>query len=326
MAIISIPNSIGGLSVPGALLNGPLSSLFGNKYDVQNLKYPRDLESATRGHLVKFNINEVEPIGYQEGTEYSLNTALNGIGNAAANAVKSGVDSLSSFLPNSVSDFLGKNLPGDGKTKFNLSLEPSKKRLAATVSLYMPDSVNFGYHASYGTLNLADVAKNTLENLPGIKANKAGKMITGALESDVGKLALKSQGLAINPNQQLLFDGLELRSYSMSFTFTPYSKQEAQTVQKIIKTFKEYSRPRTVKDTAGMLFIPPSTFELEFLFNGKANPYISKVAESVIENVEVNYTPAGWSTHTDGSPVQTTMTLSFKEIKLIDRAHVQAGY
>ena len=146
-----------------------------------------------------------------------------------------------------------------------------------------------------------------------------GKMITSSIESDAAKLLMKSQGLAVNPNQQLLFNGLHLRDYQLAFTFTPYSKQEAEEVKKIIETFKLYSRPRTVTGTGGMLFIPPATFDVEFLFNGKRNEKINRVAESAITSVDVNYAPNGWSTHGDGAPVQTTLTLQFKELKLIDR-------
>lgn len=317
MAIISIPSSIGGVSIPGAAVNGPLGALFGNKYNVNNLKYPRDLESATRGHVVKFSINEIQPIGYKENKEYSLSTAVSGVGNAIGNALQP------------VSDFLGTGKIGDGTTKINLSLEPEKKKLAATVSLYMPDTVSFTYEANYSDEKLTDVAKDALESLAGAFGKGAAKLVSGTLDSSAGKLLLKSQGLAVNPNQQLLFDGLNLRTYSLSFTFTPYSKQESDTVKEIIKTFKSYSRPRTVTGSGGMLFIPPATFDLDFLFNGIPNPYINKVAESVITNIDVNYAPEGWSTHSDGSPVQTQMTIQFKEIRLIDRdgaTGVSKGY
>ena len=140
------------------------------------------------------------------------------------------------------------------------------------------------------------------------------------------KLALKSQGIAINPNQQLLFEGLSLKTYQLAFTFTPYSKQEADEVAKIIKTLKTYSRPRTVTGSGGMLFIPPATFDLQFLFNGKKNPYVNQVAESVIKSIDVNYAPNGWSAHSDGAPVQTTVTIQFQEIKLVDRSMVEQGY
>jgi hypothetical protein len=325
MAIISIPNSIGGVSIPGNLLKGPLASLYSNKNNIDILKYPRDLESATRGHVVQFLVNEITPIGYQEGKEYSLTTAVIGVGNAIGNAVTSAKDSLAAALPSSVSKYLGTGKVGDGNTKFNLDLEPSKKKTKAIISLYMPDNLNFSYTAKYGEVNLTDVAKNTLEKLPGMDS-KSGKLITGALESDATKLLIKSQGLAINPNQQLLFDGLDLRTYSLTFTFTPYSQQEAETVRKIIQSFKTYSRPRTVAGAGGMLFIPPSTFNLKFLFNGAENTKISKVEESVITDIDVNYTPNGFAAHSDGAPVQTTMTIQFKEIILIDSDKVQAGY
>ena len=310
MAIIKIPTSIGGISIPGNIINGPLSALFGNKYDITNLKYPRDLESATKGHIVKIAINEVQPTGYQEGKEYSLKTAATGIADGIGNAVKS---------------FMGNGKDGDGTSKINLSLEPSKKRVAGTISLYMPDTVNFTYDANYGEVSMAEVGKQALTNLPGV-AGKAGKSITSAIESGAGKIALKSQGLAINPNQQLLFDGIPLRSYQLAFTFTAYSQQESETVLKIIQTLKSYSRPRTVTGSGGMLFIPPATFDLQFLFNGKPNKYVNKVAESVITNVDVNYAPNGWAAHHDGAPLQIQLTLQFKEIKLIDKDKVDAGY
>jgi len=306
MAIISIPSSIGGVSIPGAAINGPLGALFGNKYNITSLKYPRDLESATRGHVVKFSIIESEPIGYQEGKEYSLTTAVNAVGNAVGNAL------------DPVAKFLGKGNLGDGTTKFNLSLEPEKQKMVATISLYMPDTVNFQYEANYSETNLLDVGKGALESLAGAFSKSAAKLVTSALDSNVGKLLLKSQGLAINPNQQLLFDGIQLRTYQLAFTFTPYSKQESDTVKEIIKTFKQYSRPRTVSGAGGMLFIPPAKFKLDFLFNGAPNPYVNKVAESVITNIDVNYAPEHWVTHSDGSPVQIQMTLQFKEIRLID--------
>ena len=68
-----------------------------------------------------------------------------------------------------------------------------------------------------------------------------------------------------------------------------------------------------------MLFIPPARFELDFFYNGKRNENVNRVAPSVITSMEVNYTPNGYATHSDGSPVQIQVNLSFKETKLVDR-------
>lgn len=322
MPITVIPSSIGGISIPGSLLNGPLGALFKKPGGLNILQYPRDLQSSSRGHVVKFEINEVQPIGIQEGKEYTLKNAIDGTVEASKNL---GQKILSNFPSNSITDsiFGGKNQ--NTETTFNASFEPAKKKVENVILLYMPDTMNFTYEAQYNETSLLEVGKQALEKLPGI-VGTATKNIVSTIDSNLGKLALKTQGLAINPNQQLLFDGISLRSFQLSFTFTPYSKQEADTVNEIIKLFKMHSRPRTVTGSGGMLFIPPSTFNIDFQFKGSQNKYLSKVAESVITDIEINYSPNGWAAHTDGSPVQTTLTLSFKEIQLIDRNKIEQGY
>jgi hypothetical protein len=137
---------------------------------------------------------------------------------------------------------------------------------------------------------------------------------------------MRGAGYALNPHQQVLFDGIDFRNYTLSFTFTPYSKDEADQVTKIINTFKKHAAPRISEGGAGMFFIPPSVFKPEFRFNGRENTKINKVTESVITNIDVNYTPNGFSTHSDGSPVQTTVTISFRELELITRQKIEQGY
>lgn len=320
MAIISIPTSIGGVSIPGALIRGPLGALFGNKYGANYLQYPRDLSSSTRGHVVQFSINEIEPITYQENNDYNIvglqsGTTEGGIVNTIFNTAANLLDTAKSV---------------------NLELKPKKKRKVATISLYIPDTVNFTYASSYGNLSLLDVA-NEIAGVGGGKSknplisklSSVGKIASlglSAAESKTSKLALATQGLAINPQQQLLFDGIDFRTYQMAFTFTPYSKEEAETVKEIIKLFKYHAAPQITNSGAGMFFIPPSTFDLDFLFNGQRNNNINRVAESVIESIDVNYSPNGWAAHDDGAPVQTTLTINFKEIELIDKTKIQSGY
>lgn len=309
MAIISIPTSIGGVSIPGTTTKGPLGALFDSKYKLNTLQYPRDLGSSTKSHVVKFSINEITPIGYEESKEYKL-PSITDVGE----------------LFNSVKKLLG------GDTSINQSLRPRKKRSVATVSLYMPDTVNFQYDASYNNLSLAQVASEVAGGAASTKLpiiSKIGKLASlglSAVQSNAAKLALSTQGLAVNPQQQLLFDGIDFRSYQMAFTFTPYSQQEANDVRKIVQLFRTHAAPQIITGGAGMFFVPPSTFNLQFILNNSENPYITRVAESVITGIDVNYAPNGWSTHSDGSPVQTTLTMNFKEIDLIDRKKIQIGF
>ena len=312
MAIISIPSSIGGVSIPGLtnVPGGPLGVLFGNPNQLAVHQYPRDLGSATKGHSIKFEINEITPAKYDiEGGVSIINNILGGgqIGDTIEKVSSTFKDILNTTKEDGISE------------TFNLALSNRKTKIAATVALYMPETVNFQYNSDYGSP--VSLTKTIFANTGAV-----GRGLSAIADSDVTKLALATQGLALNPQEQVLFNGIDVRTYQMAFTFTPYSREEAREVRNIIKLFRLYAAPRLQKGTGGMFFIPPGTFSLKFLFNGQENKNITKVGESVITSIDVNYAPNGWAAHSDGAPVQTTLTMQFKEIQLVDRTQIEKGY
>lgn len=337
MAVISFPTSIGGVHIPGmSKAGGPLSALFGDVFGLDMLRYPRDLGSSTRAHYVNFRIYDIIPFSLEESGGYNLKTLKDAfteggiskfVGNFAKDAVK---DTDGNVIEESVA---GTGLAGavQSATKnLNLSsLSAPMTQQRKEISLYIPDSVTFDYSAQYNEIVLNPLAEgNALTNLPGL-VSAAAKAVASIGGNDVTKLFLKAQGLAINPNQQVMFDSIPLREFSFEFIFMPKSKQETDDVKEIIKAFKEFSRPRTVEGTYGMIFVPPSIFEIDFRFLNGRNQYVNKVADSVCTNVEIDYAPNGWSTHQDGSPVNIKMKLQFKELSLIDRdgaTSVAKGY
>jgi hypothetical protein len=347
MAIISIPSSIGGISIPGTATNGPLGLLFNNPFGQTNLQYPRDLQSSARGHYVTFLIKDIIPIGYESDASYSLSSAVSGLidkvlpasaGQATTNAALSALDPSAdgSAIMNAVEN----NTAPAVAVKEELKLAPQKYADRGSISLYIPETMNFQYGMSYNDVSLTGVigkavgtALGVVGDVIGSKIKKADSSIGQALgglkniaSADAAKLILKEGGLAINPKLQLLFEGIGFRSYQMAFTFTPYSQQEAEQVTKIINTFKQYAAPRLVNgDIGGMFFIPPAVFQPKFYFNGQENKKINAVAESVITNIDVNYGPNGWATFNDGGPVQTTLTLQFKETVILDRKALVDG-
>ena len=312
MAIISIPSSIGGVSIPGLtnVPGGPLGVLFGNPNQLAVHQYPRDLGSATKGHSIKFEINEITPAKYDVEGGVSIISNIFG-GGQIGNTIEKASSSFTNFLKTTAEDGLSES--------FNLALSNRKKQIAATVALYMPETVNFQYNSDYG--GPVSLTKTIFANTGAV-----GRGLSAIADSDVTKLALATQGLALNPQEQVLFNGIDFRTYQMAFTFTPYSREEAREVKNIIKLFRQYAAPRVQKGTGGMFFIPPGTFNLKFLFNGQVNRNITQVGESVITSIDVNYAPNGWAAHSDGAPVQTTLTMQFKEIQLVDRTQIEKGY
>jgi hypothetical protein len=329
MAIISIPSSVGGITIPGItnVPGGPLGVLFGNPNQITRLQYPRDLGSPTKGHYIKFSINEITPANYDvsgavqglksTGQSYSEGkVSLSEIGSQIANKVGQ--------ISSTLKEFGKQTLDGSIKESYDVLLNKRKKKAVSSIALYMPDTMNFQIEPQYGQTSLVNTIANAASKVP--VAGAAASMISNAVTSDVGRLALATQGLALNPQNQLLFDGIDFRTFQLAFTFTPYSREEARIVAEIIKQFRMYASPQIKKGAAGMFFIPPGTFEMEFLYNGVKNRTISQVGESVITSIDVNYAPNGWSAHSDGAPVQTTLTMQFKELQLVDRTKISQGF
>lgn len=324
MAIISIPSSIAGVSIPGALVKGPLGALFGNKFGLEVLQYPRDLASATRGHYIEFSVNKVTGSDYAEKISQTADAVASG-------EIVSLVKDTAEKITNSKEDI-------------QQTLSGRTKNTETVIALYMPETMAFTYNTPYDDTSLLGIGQSIAGGLGGLMdKSKSGKAISGIKNlfgktgsaiskaisiADTGgaRLALQTQGLAINPQKQLLFQGIGFREYQLMFTFTPYSKQESETVEKIIKKFKENALPEITGSAGGMFFKIPSSFNLKFMFNGSENKKISKVTESVLTAIDVNYSPNTWSSYSDGAPVQIMLTLNFKEIQLVDSKKIKDGY
>ena len=325
MAIISIPSSIGGITVPGLATNGPLGLLFNNPFATLNLQYPRDLQSTSRGHYVTFLVKDIVPVGY-EGQPL---TSLGGIGTLAQNFF--------SAVGNATADAEGYAAADNTNTSTAVDLTLTKKTYVdrASISLYIPETMNFQYSNQYNSVSLTEIEAKGVGAVLGSITSRIpvakgiiGKAIGSGVEA-VGGLAniglQKGLGVAVNPQLQLLYEGLNFREYQLAFTFTPYSQQEAQAVTNIIKAFKEYAAPRIVPGAGGMLFIPPAVFQPKFYFDGQLNPNVNQVTESVLTSIDVNYGQNGWSTFNDGTPTQTTLTMQFQETQLLDRKTLMDG-
>jgi hypothetical protein len=137
--------------------------------------------------------------------------------------------------------------------------------------------------------------------------------------------ATRTSGLTINPNMELLFSGPKLRSFGFQFNFAPRFEKEAKQVRQIIRLLKMHSSPVIKK--AGSIFLKtPKIFQLEYIYSGdgsdtadgNTHPYLNKIKPCALTNVSVNYTPGNtYMTYTDGSMVQTTLTLNFSELEPI---------
>jgi hypothetical protein len=340
MAFFSIPTSVGGIQLPDNFIGGPLTSLY-TKGGLDYTQYPRDLGSDTRQHSVLFTVEEIKELGTEglkEGFASGVDSISNSIGGISSSSIGAAASDLWSSLvsnvekasTNSVRDNvvgagnsiidaagdLSKGISNFAKTVTNTSGTP-----VAYVELYIPETLNFSTNMSYDDSTTLASAAGALPLIGSVVSK-----VTGGMQSDIAKLALNKAGYVFNPQKQMLFQGLEFRQFNMTFTFTPYSQDEAVAVREIIKTFRKWSAPKLSDSFGGMFWTPPALFNIDFRFKGATNPNLPRLNRCVIESVDVNYAPNGWSAHADGAPVQTQMTLQFQEIVLIDRGMVDQGY
>jgi hypothetical protein len=359
---ISIPTSVAGISIPGAV-NGPLNLLYGNKYNTANFRFPRDVGSnPTRQHVILFTINEPDPNQTpQLGTSsVSILKATPGAAVAVGSAVVGGIINAATGKFDDAKKEVGAIAENaDVQTIVNETESLTRLKLArrvkSSIALYVPENVRVDYSADYNNSNLTDALGknyflaqgavsifNTLKDSDSVvnAVNKAGndpfvrlgiaKGIDKVFGTDLGDFALQSGGFALNPQVQVLFQGIDFRQFSFDFVLTPYSQEESDMIHEIIKQFKYASAPEMGSNgvfNKGLFMKIPDTFGIKFLYKGAENLKVNRIGECVLQDINVDYSGSGtWATHNDGSPVQIKLSLRFKETIIIDKNRITEGY
>jgi hypothetical protein len=231
-----------------------------------------------------------------------------------------------------------------GETSLGGSLITRKtKRITSAVALYMPETVNVTYNANWQSDSLteamgsAGLAADITKTISSAYANKslsslapyaagAGAKIgekLGIVGNGATDFALFTQGYALNPRLEVLFKGTDMRHFQFDFLFSPFSAQESTNVENIIKMFRYHQAPEINTNDYGLLFVPPSEFDIDFLKDGQINSKIHQIGTCVLSGMNVDYAPFGWSTFEDGSPTNIRMTLQFMETEIVTKQRVR---
>ena len=237
------------------------------------------------------------------------------------------------------------------------SYRNTTKRITDSVAIYLPPNVTDTTTATYsgaatGVIGAAaagafGIAKNmsnsdyeaaaqglvnSAKAMVGEAAIKAATEIAEGLTGSEGTRGLinKAFGQADNPYMEVLFDKMELRTFSYQFTFAPKNKEETMDVQKIIALFRFHMAPE-LKGTANRFLTLPSEFDIHYMYQDQAgqaseNDFYNKIATCVCTGCEVNYTPDGVKSFEGGAPTKITMTLNFQETELLTKERINEGY
>ena len=182
-------------------------------------------------------------------------------------------------------------------------------------------------------------AQTTRETIAAGKVNAAAAMVTSLATKLTGDTITANDlfggisGVARNPNVEVLFQSMELRTFDLTFKMTPFNTKDMQSIQAIIKVFKQAMLPqysigeeRSVFGTPGVdskaleaRFIQvPKVCAVNFMRGSTNNEYLPRYKMCAITDVNVDYTPDNvYATIDRGSPVATELKISFMETKLV---------
>ena len=232
---------------------------------------------------------------------------------------------------------------------------PSRKRLDTAIALYMPAQVQVTYGAKFTDTEISPFAGAIGQAVGDLSAgasvsdtyNKVIPQVTEGLQKRAllkGLDLLDALGVSgareaieigraevIADRMQLAFKGVDRRAFQYTFKMIPRNSREADSIRKIVDAFKFNMMPEYKKGKKRDTLNYPATFNIEYHYRGKENTYLNRVSECFLENVQVSYGGDRYKTfdphNSEGAPpVETSITLAFKEIETMHRERIAEGF
>ena len=234
---------------------------------------------------------------------------------------------------------------------------PPTRRLDTAIAMYMPAQVQVTYGTKYNDTEISPLAgavgegitdlmsgaglSDTFNKVVGDERLKSavGKKVLTTIASTLDGVGLSgtrealeiSSGEIFADRMELAFKGVDRRAFQYTFKMIPKNSREAEEIRKIVFAFKANMLPELTEGRERDTMTVPNTFNIQYMYRGKENDYVHRVSECFLENVQVTYGGDRYKTfepHADDGapPVETSITLAFKEIEIMTRERIFQGY
>ena len=229
----------------------------------------------------------------------------------------------------------------EGTTSGVLGIPTGKgafREVKTTIAIYMPQTLKFNLQADYGAeeiggglgaLSKLRDAMNSGNFFGGdLKAVGAqvGKLVTGlgsfatgGLGAGVNAAVQRRTGIAPAAMTEMIFNGIDYRTFSFTFKFTPRSRKESDVVNNLLHAIKDAMLPTRVGHKSIAAYQVPHEFVIRFMKGTKINPYLDQIGLCACTGVDIDYGSDKFSTHASGDPVSIDATLTFRELELMER-------
>ena len=160
--------------------------------------------------------------------------------------------------------------------------------------------------------------KGSVSAINSIFASAAVNALGGNVEP--GDILSRQSGAVLNPNMELLFGGVQLRTFSFDFDFAPRDREESEVIKKIIRSFKisMNAKQQSEGEGNGLFIKAPDVFQLTYKTGSDDHLFLHRFKPMAMLNMAVNYTGAGtYATYDNTSPVHMKLNLTFQELNPI---------
>ena len=234
----------------------------------------------------------------------------------------------------------------EGTTSGLLGIPTGKgafREVKTTIAIYMPQTLKFNLQADYGAEEIGGGlgafsklrdAMNSGNFFGGdMKAVGAqvGKLVTGlgsfatgGLGAGVGAAVQRRTGIAPAAMTEMIFNGIDYRTFSFTFKFTPRSRKESDVVNNLLHAIKDAMLPTKIGTKSIAAYQVPHEFVIRFMKGTKINPYLDQIGLCACTGVDIDYGSDKFSTHASGDPVSIDATLTFRELELMERTRYNA--
>lgn len=230
--------------------------------------------------------------------------------------------------------------------------EDVKALISLPIPYSMPDNANFAIPSlNLGRLGaidtgplmnatgMADLAKTALDKgMSAVQteidnfqaANKTSALRALALSPLAERVPLVSgdairhlAGLVENPHTTIMFEGVNLRSYTLTWRLSPRSEEESEIIRQIVETIKLRTHPeeifaRVALDYPDLVYVN---------FTGAPAKFLPKYHRSIVTNIMYNPTTGNGATFfKNGAPTEIELTLSFQEVRILTRNLLREDY
>ena len=156
-----------------------------------------------------------------------------------------------------------------------------------------------------------------VNEMMGFAATKPGiGSLLEAAQFDIGIRALKQTMTS--------YSGPGFRSFQWQFSMKPLSKGESQQAKAITQFFKTRSMPAQSDMQYTRIYNIPDVFRVQFFSGFKESPWIDKIGHCACTDVGIAYGGDRFTTFAgEHAPIQIDLSLSFKEMELLNRQAVQ---